>query len=151
MKKSLIALILLLIINSFAAAQGVDWIKEHYSKKDHRIQMRDGVTLFTSVYTPRDTTKLYPILMVRTPYTIAPYGEDQYPQSLGPNDTFARDGYIFVFQDVRGQFLSEGQFDNMRAYIPNKKKIKDVDETTDTYDTIEWLVKNLKFNNGNVG
>ncbi len=113
--------------------------------------MRDGITLFTSVYSPKDTTKIYPILIVRTPYTVAPYGEDKYPQNLGPNDTFAKEGYIFVFQDVRGQFLSEGKYDNMRAYIPNKKSSKDFDEATDTYDTIDWLVKNLKHNNGNVG
>ncbi|MFA5803304.1 MAG: CocE/NonD family hydrolase [Melioribacteraceae bacterium] len=149
MKKLLI--IILIFASSLQFAQGVEWIKENYLKKDYRIQMRDGVTLFTSVYSPKDTTKNYPILMVRTPYTVAPYGEDKYPQNLGPNDTFAKDGYIFVFQDVRGQFLSEGKYDNMRAYIPNKKSNKDIDETTDTYDTIDWLVKNLKHNNGNVG
>lgn len=151
MKKMALILVLLLTINSLASAQGVDWIKEHYTKKDYHIQMRDGITLFTSVYSPKDTTKIYPILIVRTPYTVAPYGEDKYPQNLGPNDTFAKEGYIFVFQDVRGQFLSEGKYDNMRAYIPNKKSSKDFDEATDTYDTIDWLVKNLKHNNGNVG
>ena len=132
-------------------AQGIDWIKSNYIKKDYRITMRDGIKLFTSVYSPKDTTKNFPILMVRTPYTVSPYGEDKYPSNLGPNDTFAKDGYIFVFQDVRGKFLSEGEFDNMRAYIPNKKSSKDIDETTDTYDTIDWLVKNIKCNNGNVG
>lgn len=142
---------LFLFINAILYSQGVDYIKEHYIKKDFRIEMRDGVKLFTSVYSPKDTTKDYPILMVRTPYTVAPYGEDKYPQNLGPNDTFAKEGYIFAFQDVRGQFMSEGKYDNMRAYIPNKKSNKDIDETTDTYDTIDWLVKNLKRNNGNVG
>ena len=151
MKKMVLIFVLLLTINSLAAAQGVDWIKEHYTKKDYSIKMRDGVTLFTSVYSPKDTTKIYPILIVRTPYTVAPYGEDKYPQNLGPNDAFAKEGYIFVFQDVRGQFLSEGKYDNMRAYIPDKKSSKDIDETTDTYDTIDWLVKNIKHNNGNVG
>jgi putative CocE/NonD family hydrolase len=151
MKRSFSVFLLLLILSSFISAQGVDWIKEHYSKKDYRIKMRDGITLFTSVYTPKDTTRVYPILMVRTPYTVSPYGEDKYPQNLGPSDAFAKDGYIFVFQDVRGQFLSEGRYDNMRAYIPEKKKLKDTDESSDTYDTIDWLIKNLKFNNGNAG
>ncbi|PKL81606.1 MAG: X-Pro dipeptidyl-peptidase [Ignavibacteriae bacterium HGW-Ignavibacteriae-3] len=151
MRKLFFSAVLLLVLNSFAAAQGVEWIKEHYLKKDYRIAMRDGITLFTSVYSPKDSSKNYPILMIRTPYTVSPYGEDKYPQSLGPNESFARDGYIFVFQDVRGQFLSEGKYDNMRAYIPDKKTNKDVDESTDTYDTIDWLIKNVNYNNGNVG
>ena len=142
---------LFLLSNLTLFSQGIEYNKEHYIKKDYRIQMRDGVKLFTSVYSPKDTSKDYPILMVRTPYTVAPYGEDNYPQNLGPNETFAKEGYIFVFQDVRGKFLSEGIYDNMRAYIPNKKSIKDIDETTDTYDSIDWLVKNLRHNNGNVG
>jgi putative CocE/NonD family hydrolase len=153
MKRIFILVFSILLLYSFTSsfAQGIDWIKEHYIKKDYRIQMRDGIKLFTLAYSPKDTTKNYPILMLRTPYTVAPYGEDKYPQNLGPNETFAKDGFIFVFQDVRGQFLSEGKYDNMRAYIPNKKSNKDIDETTDTYDTIDWLVKNLKHNNGNVG
>ena len=141
----------LLLINILVFSQGVEYNKQHYIKKDYRIEMRDGIKLFTSVYSPKDTAKNYPILIVRTPYTVAPYGADKYPQNLGPNDTFAKDGYIFVFQDVRGKFLSEGVFDNMRAYIPNKKNLNETDETTDTYDTIDWLVKNLSHNNGNVG
>lgn len=151
MKKIFQLVLFLFILNSFVNAQGVDWIKQNYTKKEYCIQMRDGAKLFTSVYSPNDTTKNYPILMIRTPYTVAPYGEDKFPQNLGPNDTFAKDGFIFVFQDVRGKFMSEGKYDNMRAYIPNKKNSKDIDETTDTYDTIDWLVKNLKHNNGNVG
>ena len=149
MKK--ILCLFLFLSASLQYAQGVDWIKEHYIKKDYRIQVRDGIKLFTSVYSPKDTTKNYPILMIRTPYTVAPYGEDKYPENLGPNESFSRDGYIFVFQDVRGMFLSEGQFDDMRAYIPNKKSSKETDESSDTYDTIDWLVKNIKHNNGNVG
>lgn len=142
---------LLLIIISFSVfGQGREWIKDNYNKKEYRIPMRDGITLFTSVYTPKDTTKNYPILMIRTPYTAAPYGEENFPNSLGPNDSFPKAGYIFVFQDVRGKFMSEGEYDNMRAYIPGKKG-NQFDETSDTYDTIDWLVKNLKFNNGKVG
>ncbi|MEW6507992.1 MAG: CocE/NonD family hydrolase [Bacteroidota bacterium] len=148
MKRIFILLLLLSIIN---LGQGKEWIKENYNKKEYRIPMRDGITLFTSVYTPKDTTQLYPILMIRTPYTVSPYGEENFPNTLGPNDHFPKSGYIFVFQDVRGKFMSEGEFDNMRAYIPNKKNKNDIDETTDTYDTIEWLVKNIKHNNGNVG
>jgi uncharacterized protein len=149
MKK--ILAILLLVSFSFVNSQGVDWIKANYTKKELRIQMRDGVKLFTSVYSPRDTTRTYPIIMVRTPYTVSPYGEDKFPRSLGPNDEMTKEGNIFVFQDVRGKFMSEGEYDNMRGYIQNKKSNKDIDESSDTYDTIDWLVKNIKHNNGNVG
>ncbi len=142
---------ILILVFSLTYAQGTEWIRENYSKKEYRIEMRDGVKLFTFLYTPRDTTKNYPILLIRTPYAISPYGENNYPQSLGPNEEFAKDGYIFVYQNVRGKFMSEGQFENMRPYIPIKKSIKDIDETTDTYDTIDWLIKNIKHNNGNVG
>ncbi|AFN74914.1 peptidase S15 [Melioribacter roseus P3M-2] len=151
MKRLALFLLFILTCGSFSSAQGKEWIKEHYTKKEYRIPMRDGIKLFTAVYTPRDTTKEYPILMVRTPYRAAPYGEENYPNALGPNKAFAEEGYIFVFQDVRGKFMSEGEFVNMRPYIPDKKSKNDVDETTDTYDTIDWLVKNLKHNNGRVG
>lgn len=149
MKKYII--LILITFNVFLLAQGTDWLKENYSKKEYRIEMRDGIKLFTAVYTPKDTTKDYPILMLRTPYSVSPYGENNYPQILGPNEYFAKDGYIFVYQDVRGKFMSEGEYENMRPYIPNKKNNYDVDETTDTYDTIDWLIKNIKHNNGNVG
>lgn len=143
--------LILILISTQIFCQGREWIKENYNKKEYRVPMRDGITLFTSVYSPKDTTRLYPMLMIRTPYTAAPYGEENFPNSIGPNDHFPKSGYIFVFQDVRGKFQSEGVFDNMRAYIPNKTSNKDIDETTDTYDTIEWLIKNIKQNNGNVG
>jgi len=143
--------LILILLSSQIFCQGREWIKDNYNKKEYRISMRDGITLFTSVYSPKDTTRLYPILMIRTPYTAAPYGEENFPNSLGPNDQFPKSRYIFVFQDVRGKFLSEGEYDNMRAYIPNKTSSNDIDETTDTYDTIDWLVKNIKHNNSNVG
>ncbi|MDQ7818210.1 MAG: CocE/NonD family hydrolase [Melioribacteraceae bacterium] len=143
--------LILILLSAQIFCQGREWIKENYNKKEYRISMRDGITLFTSVYSPKDTTKLYPMLMIRTPYTAAPYGEENFPNSLGPNDHFPESGYVFVFQDVRGKFQSEGEFDNMRAYIPNKKSNNDIDETTDTYDTIDWLVKNIKHNNGKAG
>jgi uncharacterized protein len=143
--------IIFLLIQLSCTAQGVDWIKQNYTKKEYRILMRDGVKLFTSVYAPKDTTKVYPILIVRTPYTVAPYGEENFASHLGPNEDFTKEGFIFVFQDVRGMFMSEGKYVNMRPYIPNKKSNADVDESTDIYDTIDWLVKNIKHNNGNVG
>jgi len=130
-----------------------EWIKANYTKYEYRIPMRDGAKLFTSVYVPKDATaqRTYPILFDRTPYTVAPYGTDQYKTALGPSDLFARSKYIFVYQDVRGRFLSEGSFEDMRPYIANKKSAKDVDESSDTYDTIDWLIKNVRYNNGRVG
>lgn len=131
-------------------AQQTFEVKNHYSKKEIYIPMRDGVKLFTSIYLPKDTTKDYPILMLRTPYSVYPYGSDKFKKRLGPSERFAREGFIFVYQDVRGKFMSEGQFVNMRPYIPNKSG-NQIDETTDTYDTIDWLIKNLPHNNGRVG
>jgi len=130
-----------------------EWIKANYTKFEYRIPVRDGVKLFTSVYVPKDASEqhTYPILLDRTPYTVAPYGDDQYKSTLGPSDLFARSKYIFVYQDVRGKFLSEGTYEDMRPYIANKKSANDVDESSDTYDTIDWLVKNLRYNNGRVG
>jgi putative CocE/NonD family hydrolase len=113
--------------------------------------MRDGVTLFTAVYSPRDTSRRYPILMRRTPYSVGPYGERDYPDLLGPSELFTRDGYIFVYQDVRGQFMSEGEFVNMTPHLAVKDTRADIDESSDTYDTIEWLLANVPSHNGNVG
>jgi len=113
--------------------------------------MRDGVHLFTAVYTPKDTTKTYPILFMRTPYSIAPYGEDHNKVPLGPNRLFMHEGFIFVYQDIRGKYLSEGDFVAVRPFIPNKQNATDVDESSDTYDTIDWLLKNIKGHNGRVG
>jgi putative CocE/NonD family hydrolase len=124
--------------------------KAHYTKYEYRIPMRDGVKLFTSVYIPKDHSQKYPIMLNRTPYSVRPYGADQYRPRLGPSPEFDKAGYIFANQDVRGCYMSEGQFVNVRPYIPNKKG-KEIDETSDTYDTIDWLVKNVENNNGNVG
>ena len=126
-------------------------IREHYIKKEFRIPMRDGITLFTSVYLPKDSSKTYPILMVRTPYRVAPYGSDSFKNKLGPSPQFAKEGYIFVYQDVRGRFMSEGRYLNMRPFIPNKTDSSQVDESSDTYDTIDWLLKHISFHNGKVG
>ena len=126
-------------------------VKEHYTKYEYRIPMRDGVHLFTSVYVPKDSSKSYPFLIDRTPYSVGPYGVDQYRTQLGPSADFDKAGYIFVFQDVRGRYMSEGTFVEMRPHIDNKKSNKDVDDASDLYDTIEWLLKNVPNNNGNAG
>ncbi len=127
------------------------FVRNHYIKKEQYITMRDGVKLFTSIYLPKDQSKKYPILLNRTPYTVAPYGKDSYKKTLGPSMLLARDGYIFVYQDVRGKWMSEGTFKDVTPHIPVKKTKKEVDESSDTYDTIDWLVKNLPNNNGKVG
>jgi putative CocE/NonD family hydrolase len=126
-------------------------VREHYTKYEYRIPMRDGVHLFTSVYVPKDASVAYPFLVDRTPYSVAPYGEDQYRTSLGPSDAFARAGYIFVYQDVRGRYMSEGKFVEMRPHIDEKHGKQDVDDSSDMYDTVEWLLHNVPNNNGNVG
>lgn len=128
-----------------------DYVKAHYTKYEYRIPMRDGVRLFTAVYVPKDTSQSYPFLMDRTPYSVAPYGEDQYRKALGPSDEFEKAGYIFVYQDVRGRFMSEGTFVEMRPHIDHKTSPKDVDDASDTYDTIDYLLKHVPNNNGRVG
>ncbi|MBY0521960.1 MAG: CocE/NonD family hydrolase [Gemmataceae bacterium] len=128
-----------------------DQIKEQYTKYEYRIPMRDGKKLFTAVYVPKDDTQKFPILLKRTPYSCKPYGADQYPNSVGPSPLFSKAGYIFAIQDVRGRWMSEGEFVNMRPQIAKKNGSKDVDESTDTYDTIEWLIKHLPNHNGRVG
>src|SRR5579884_754100 len=132
-------------------APGVAEVKAAYTKYEYRIPMRDGKRLFTAVYVPKDQSQKYPILMTRTPYSVKPYGADQYPDQLRPSPLFARAGYIFVYQDVRGRWMSEGEYVNMRPYNPNKKGPQDVDESTDTYDTIDWLLKHVPGHNGKVG
>jgi putative CocE/NonD family hydrolase len=126
-------------------------IRLHYVKQEHMIPMRDGTKLFTAVYIPRDSTKTYPIMMKRTPYSCSPYGINSYPSALGPSEHFVRAGYIFVNQDVRGRFMSEGTFEQVTPHIPQKTKTTDVDESTDAWDTIEWLTKNIPGHNGKVG
>ena len=127
------------------------YTREHYNKSEYMIPMRDGVKLYTIVYTPKDTSEAVPIMLLRTPYSIPPYPINEYKRVLGPSPEFDRDGYIFVFQDARGKFRSEGTFRVMNPYKPVKKSAKDVDESSDNYDTIEWLLKNIPHNNGRVG
>ena len=133
---------------------GSAFIRENYSKYDYHIPMRDGVQLFTSVYIPKDAMaddKSYPMMLSRTPYSVRPYGEDQYPASLGPSEFFAREKFIFVYQDARGRYLSGGDYSPLRPYKPVKNGPRDADESTDTYDTIDWLVKHVPHNTGKVG
>jgi len=130
-----------------------DYVEKNYDKAIYQIPMRDGIKLHTIVYTPKDQSKKYPFLMQRTCYSIRPYGENSYRRSLGPSTYLMQEGYIFVYQDVRGRYMSEGVFDNMRPHITgndvtNKEAI---DESSDTYDTIDWLLKKIKNNNGKVG
>ncbi|SEI73876.1 hypothetical protein SAMN05216327_103518 [Dyadobacter sp. SG02] len=148
-------LLYLLCLLSWAAvaqntAPDTSWVKANYTKTEQYITMRDGVKLFTAIYTPKDDSQAYPIIMQRTPYSVRPYGENNYRRNLGPNALLMREKYIFVYQDARGRYKSEGNFREMTPAIANKKSNKDVDESSDTYDTVEWLLKNTK-NNGKVG
>ncbi len=127
------------------------YVSDNYTKQEVDIEMRDGNKLHTTIYSPKDTSQEYPIIMQRTPYSSRPYGAGKFKEKIGPNIHLMQEGNIIVYQDVRGRWLSEGHYENMRAYIPNKSTDKDVDESSDTYDTIEWLVNNVANNNGNVG
>ncbi len=142
---------LLGLVPALVLAQGLEYVQSHYTKYEHRIPMRDGKRLFTSVYVPKEASQKYPILLNRTPYTVAPYGVDRYKADLGPSPAFGREGYIVVYQDVRGKWMSEGEFVNMTPHKASKGGPQDIDESTDTYDTIDWLVKNIPNNNGRVG
>ena len=134
-----------------ADAKRLEYIRAHYTKYDFHIPMRDGVKLFTSVYEPKDEAQSYPLLMKRTPYSVEPYGTDSYPNLLGPSELFTKEGFIFVYQDVRGRYLSEGIFIDVPPHKTHFAGPKDTDESTDTYDTIDWLVKNVPNNNGTRG
>ena len=132
-------------------AQDINFVKNNFTKREYQISMRDGIKLYTIVYSPKDNTKPYPILMERTPYSAGPYGDTTYAQRIGPNPTLMKQQYIFVYQDVRGRYMSEGINLEVTPYIKNKKTNKDVDESSDTFDSIEWLLKNVTNNNGKVG
>ena len=136
--------------NSLEENKQDTYVADNYTKQEVTIAMRDGTRLHTTIYSPKDTSKEYPILMQRTPYSSAPYGAEKMKTKIGPNIHLMKEGNIVVYQDVRGRWMSEGVYDNMRAYIPNKTA-KQADEVSDTYDTIDWLINNVKNNNGNVG
>jgi hypothetical protein len=138
------------------AAPADEFVRAHYTKYEYRIPMRDGVKLFTAVYVPKasafpDDPGPYPFMVERTPYDVEPYGEDRYPAQLGPSGEFENSGYIFVYQDVRGRWMSEGTFVESRPHIDDKKSPQDVDDSSDMYDTVEFLLKNVPNNNGKVG
>ena len=158
-KLSVLVALLVLLASTVLAQPGplteqqrelADYIKKNYTKNEVMIPMRDGVKLFACIYEPKDKKQKYPIMFDRTPYSVGPYGNDSYKTSLGPDELFAREGYIFVYQDVRGRYMSEGVYEDVRPYIPNKKG-NQIDETSDTYDTVDWLIKNVPNNNGRVG
>lgn len=127
------------------------FLRTNYTKLERMIPMRDGVKLFTAIYVPKDESVKYPFLVTRTPYSCAPYGETAYPRRISSNTALLYEKYIFVKQDVRGRYMSEGKFEEATPHVANKKSKKDVDESSDMFDTIEWLLKNIKNNNGRVG
>jgi len=148
-------LLLAAILSRGTAAAQVDtgFARANYTKYEYRIPMRDGVKLFTAVYVPKDAAPdhQYPIMLQRTCYSVAPYGPEAYPARLGPDLFEMREKYIFVYQDVRGRWMSEGAFVNVRPFLEVRHGPGDVDEASDTYDTIEWLLQNVHYHNGKVG
>jgi len=154
--RSILPVFAALLACAFAPAQQPaptdDYVRAHYTKYEFRIPMRDGKRLFTAVYVPKDAAGgPYPFLLNRTPYSVGPYGEDQYPNHLGPSDEFEKGGYIFVNQDVRGRWMSEGAFVEMTPHLDVKKTPQDVDDSSDTYDSLEFLLKHVPNNNGKAG
>jgi putative CocE/NonD family hydrolase len=146
-----IATAVIFLLPQAAFAQGLEQVKALYTKYEYRIPMRDGKKLFTAVYVPKDQDQRYPILLTRTPYSVGPYGVDNYKSSLGPSALFGQARYIFAYQDVRGRWMSEGQHVNVRPHIADKKGPNDIDEASDTYDTIDWLIKHVPNHNGKAG
>src|SRR6478735_1992686 len=152
-----VLLFLVLIAVQHVSAQTLNqmdslWIRDNYIKTEQYIPMRDGIKLFTTVYMPKDKSEKHPILMNRTPYSCAPYGSEKWvPFWDFYWKYYMREGYIIVFQDVRGRWMSEGEFEDVRPFKKEKKTNADIDETSDTYDAIEWLTKNIEGNNGKVG
>lgn len=142
--------VFVLFQSAFAQSPEAEFIKQNYTKVEKQIPMRDGVKLFTSIYIPKSTAEKYPFLISRTPYTVSPYGAEM-KTSLGNYIEMAKEGFIFVYQDVRGRWMSEGKFVDVRPHNNNKKSPSDVDESSDTYDTIDWLIKNIPNNNGRAG
>ncbi|MEO8680623.1 MAG: CocE/NonD family hydrolase [Vicinamibacterales bacterium] len=157
-------LVVLLFISPVSLhPQDQNYAKAHYTKYEYIVPMRDGANLFTAVYVPKDRSQTYPVMLTRTPYNVAPYGPDFYKTLLGPSDLFMKDGFIFVYQDVRGAWMSQGQYADIRPICADQAapggretaapagKPACIDESTDTYDTIDWLLKNVPGHNGRVG
>jgi len=149
MKKTFLSICSIALV--VAASAQANFVKDNFTKLDTTITMRDGVKLYTVIYIPKGESERYPFLMERTPYSAGPYGANNYPREVGPNESLMKEKYIFVSQDVRGRYMSEGTNLEVTPYIANKKSKADVDESSDTYDTVDWLIKNIKNNNGRVG
>jgi putative CocE/NonD family hydrolase len=149
----IVAATMLLAGCALAANAPIDaaWLRANYTKREVMIPMRDGVKLFTAIYAPQDDSSQHPIVLKRTPYSCRPYGPDAFPDELEPDPELARAGYIFVIQDARGTHMSEGTWIHMRPHLDRKSGPKDIDESTDGFDTIDWLIKNMPNNNGRVG
>ena len=150
------SLLILLIISTHSIVLGINedslYLVNNYTKAEYQVPMRDGIKLYTIIYSPKDTFLKYPILLNRTPYNVAPYGPEMgfnFRRGLFP--AFLKEKFIFVFQDVRGRFMSEGKYQHMTPFIEKKKTNKDVDESSDAYDTMDWLIKNLDNHNGRIG
>lgn len=154
MKKYCCLLLFAILFTTNLTAQNADslWVRENYYKVEKMLPMRDGINLFTAFYIPKDTTAKHPILLNRTPYTCSPYGEDKFNPRIYESYwiNYLKEGYIIAIQDVRGKWMSEGEFVDVRPFNPNKKN-KEIDEASDTYDAIEWMVNNLPYNNKRVG
>jgi uncharacterized protein len=139
------------LFSQFPHEQDSAWIRDHYVKIERSIPMRDGVKLFTAIYMPRDASEKHPILINRTPYSCAPYGQNNFRAFWSTHwKYYMREGYIIVLQDVRGRWMSEGKFVDVRPFNNNKRN-NETDEASDTYDTIDWLITNVSNNNGKVG
>jgi putative CocE/NonD family hydrolase len=149
-----LTLLVLSFLVSFAQTNSLDsaWVRENYYKTERMIPMRDGKSLFTAIYIPKDTTEKHPFLIRRTPYSSAPYGVANFPDAFwnSYHRLYLRENYIMVVQDVRGRYMSEGEFVDVRPFNPAKKGLE-IDEASDTYDAVDWLIKNVPNNNGNVG
>ena len=151
MKRSILILLVITIWSINSNSQDLTGSLKNYQNKEVYIPMRDGVKLFTSIYTPKNTGALHPILIMRTPYNAEPEEGGLKTLLFNNIQAYLEDLYIIVIQDVRGKYMSEGEFVDVRPYIPNKDSEEDIDESTDAYDTIEWLLNYVKNNNGKVG
>lgn len=155
MKKFFVTAFFFFPVLLFAQAPKEDslWLLKHYTKIERLVPMRDGVKLFTAIYIPKDQVEKHPFLLMRTPYSCAPYGENRYTERFSNrrDSIYFHRNYIMVYQDVRGRYMSEGEFEDVRPFLPNKKGKKETDEASDAYDTIDWLLKNVRNHNGNAG
>jgi putative CocE/NonD family hydrolase len=145
--------LLLAVLPAFVFAQADSaWFVNNYTKMERMIPMRDGKKLFTAIYVPNDKSEKHPVLITRTPYGSGPYGPGKYREYwYGHYKTYLRENFIVIAQDVRGKYMSEGEYMDVRPFIKNKKDSTEVDEASDTYDTVDWLIKNIENNNGKVG